>query len=251
MKLTDEQKTIIKVLKHYYDISPSNEQVIIPHRDLTRYVDAHRVDLILKKFAKDYAIISNVSNDMNRDNTYIESTLIFTNKFEDFYDKYVTKEEEREEQERREWQEEQDRYNYGYVDPAEEYDIPDYINNGHSKIYWLDYSEKSRKLILNDRLVITKTNSNSNPDNFLSYIFQNQNREISITEIQDKGKVEIKRDFHKILDDLYFRGAVKKLFFTVSKTTITFHNPVSKKQMQEVGVELLQLSDFIRNNPKD
>lgn len=250
MKLTDEQKTIIKVLKHYYDISPSDEQVVIPCRDLTRYVNAHRVDLILKKFAKDYAIISNVSNDMNRDNTYIESTLVFTNKFEDFYDEYVAKEEEREEQARREWREEQERMGAEF-DAFVFSDSKDKkADTDDSKMYWLDYSEKNRKLILNDCFVIAKTNLNSANDNFLSYIFQNQNREISLAEVQEKGKAEIKRDFHKVLDDLNFRGAVKKLFFDVSKTTITFHNPVSKKQVQEASIELIQLSDFIRNNPK-
>jgi len=120
----------------------------------------------------------------------------------------------------------------------------------NEKVYWLTYSDKTRKLILNDCLVITRTQSDSNPDNFLSYIFKNQNRPISITEIQKKD-IEVKRDFHKTLDDLYFRGAVRKLFFSnVSKTSITFHDTVSKQQLQEAGIEQLQLSDFIRNQSK-
>ena len=249
MKLTDEQQRIIKVLKHYYDISPSDEEVVIPSNDLTRGVNAHKTDLILKKFSKDYDIISYISSDANLGNNYIDATIIFTDDFESFYDENVTKEEERYLQEIHEAQEknrldaEFDEAVFGNSDNA-------IAEADNEKVYWLTYSDKTRKLILNNCLVITKTQSNSNPDKFLSYIFNNQNRPISIAEIQEKD-IEIKRDFHKILDDLYFRGAVRKLFFSnVSKTSITFHDTVSKQQLQEAGIEQLQLSDFIRNQSK-
>ena len=253
MKLTDDQKTVLNLLKHYYDIAPSNEEIILFTHELAYHIEGHKVDLILKKFAKDYDIIQYVVDCLYNGKSCIKAKITFKKEFKSFYDNCEA-ERLREEQERIEEEARMDADYTAYMEQcaenktetdAKEKDADDI------KTYWLNYSEKSRKLILNDCLVIAKTNLNSAPDNFLSYIFKNPNREISLTEIGEKGKVEIKRDFHKILDDLYFRGAVKKLFFDVSKTTITFHNPISKKQMQEAGIELIQLSDFIRNNPKE
>ena len=98
MKLTDEQKKVIRVLKHYCEISPSDEEVVIPSKELvTYYLNANKVDLILKKFSKDYAIIEYVSSDINTNGNYLEPTIIYKKEFEPFYDEYVVKEEEREE----------------------------------------------------------------------------------------------------------------------------------------------------------
>lgn len=250
MKLTEEARTVLNLLKHYYDISPSEEEVVVLFHELAYYINAHKVDLILKKFAKDYDIIEYLSGDTyiteEFGSKYIQAKIIFTEEFESFYQECL-EEEQQAERKQIEEQAKRDAEFDAFVFPDNK---DKQTNADDSRVYWLDYSEKNRKLILNNCLLIAKTNLNSTNDNFLSYIFKNPNRKISLTEVQDKGRVEIKRDFHKILDDLNFKGSARKLFFDVSKTTITFHNPVSKKQMQEAGIELLQLSDFIRNNPK-
>jgi len=242
LELTEEMIATLRLLKSYWDISPKGEQVSILSHELSIYINRNRFGLIIQKLAKDFSLfelIETQSYQSSADDYNLSATIIFSDRFIACYNQTVGAFDENE----KKAGEELDRLLA--ESNAELHKRPD-----SNRVYWLTYSEKSRKLVLNDCFVIAKTNLNSANDNFLSYIFQNQNREISLTEVQEKGKAEIKRDFHKVLDDLNFRGAVRKLFFDVSKTTITFHNPVSKKQVQEAGIELIQLSDFIRNNPK-
>lgn len=96
----------------------------------------------------------------------------------------------------------------------------------------------AREVFVNNRR-LAKLNFDSENDRILSYLFQNANKTFRVRDLSSKiGGGPIKR-IHNFLDNLGFKGDLRKMFFSASKDSIRFHNPVTHERLHELGLSWL------------
>lgn len=95
-----------------------------------------------------------------------------------------------------------------------------YLN---SKNLVIDYTA-DRRVLLNDTIILSKPDFDSNNDKVFSLLFKDPGKEFTIKEINDVVKSS-STDLNKIVEQLGFTGKLRQAFFSVSKNKIVFHNP--------------------------
>jgi len=106
-------------------------------------------------------------------------------------------------------------------------------------IYEIKYTPAG-EIILNNFL-LSKVNFNSENDNVFDYIFRNPNRKINIEELKKAAGGNLTKTLHKIVENLGFRGELKKAFLSISKNDIFFRNPLTQKDLDDLGISRLKL----------
>jgi hypothetical protein len=86
--------------------------------------------------------------------------------------------------------------------------------------YQIKYNSMTSEITCNNFL-LSKPQYESVNDVFFRKVYANPNREVNISDVVTKGK-----SIHKILDELGFRGDLRKIFFKANKNTVVFNNPV-------------------------
>lgn len=108
---------------------------------------------------------------------------------------------------------------------------------------WINYSYNNREIILNDIFILARPNFTSTNELVFSYLYKNPNRVISLKELEREAtKQGITKSPHQIVKDLGFKKDLRKAFFNISKTNITFKNPVSKQDLDDLGIRLIKIS---------
>jgi hypothetical protein len=105
-------------------------------------------------------------------------------------------------------------------------------------VYEIKYTT-AREILLNG-ICLAKPDFNSENDNFFQYVFNRPNQKISIEELKKAVGGDLKKDPHKILQNLGFKGGVRKAFFDVSKDTICFRNPLRKKDLEDLQIDYIR-----------
>lgn len=113
-------------------------------------------------------------------------------------------------------------------------------SEAESFAYRITYSEKTREIIINNFL-LANPDFDSENERVFTYIYKSPNKRISLKELQQNtGKLG--KTLHKIVENLGFTGNIRKAFFDVSKTGIRFRNPVTKTDLDELGIKHIKLS---------
>lgn len=105
-------------------------------------------------------------------------------------------------------------------------------------IYEIKYTS-AREILLNSFL-LTKTNFDSENDNVFDYIYRNPNRKIKLEELKKEMGSNLTKSLHKIVENLGFRGELKKAFFSISKNDLLFRNPLTQKNLDDLGISRLK-----------
>ncbi len=99
----------------------------------------------------------------------------------------------------------------------------------------------SREILLNN-ILLARPGFGSENEILFRYLFDNPNRPVTIAELQKQlGDQPIKKGLHKIVENLGFLGDFKDAFFSVSKDTVLFRNPVRRKDLEKLGKDWLRL----------
>lgn len=106
-------------------------------------------------------------------------------------------------------------------------------------VYEITYT-KSREVLLNKLLLISKPDFNSENDLFFSFLYENPNKTFKISEIEAKIGT-LTKDIHKILENLGFTGDIRKVFINASKTSICFSNPITRSDLEKLGINIIKL----------
>lgn len=112
------------------------------------------------------------------------------------------------------------------------------------KKYWI--SLKNRNIILNDKYQIKRLQFNRPSDILFEYIFKNSKKEIVINKIKEIVDNKSKIDFNKFVNNIGFKGELRKCFFDVSKTTLRFTNPLTQKDLEERNINIPELEKQIK-----
>lgn len=107
-------------------------------------------------------------------------------------------------------------------------------------VYKLRYSEKTREILINNFL-LAKPDFDRENERVFTYVYRNPNKRISVKEIERHYNTKLVKSLHKILENLGFTGEFKKAFFDVSSKSIRFRNPVTKEDLEELGIRYLKL----------
>jgi hypothetical protein len=124
------------------------------------------------------------------------------------------------------------------------------VQSPDENVLWITYSDATREVWLNDcyghNRVLSKPYFNSMNENVFGWLQKNIQKRITRGDLSEHG-IDLKnKTLHKVVDELGFKGRLKKLFFDVSKTDILFRNSVTRKELIEANVpdskeELYQL----------
>lgn len=107
-------------------------------------------------------------------------------------------------------------------------------------IYEITYNDNIGEIYLN-KFLFSKVRYNSENETVFAYLFKNPNRKITKKEFKEKTEHSIGKSFHKIVENLGFSGDLRKAFFMVSEQAIFFRNPVTKKDLDNLGIYQLKI----------
>jgi|GEM_PF-3429726 len=108
-------------------------------------------------------------------------------------------------------------------------------------VYEVKYSEKSREILVNNFL-LKKPDAFGENEIVFAYLYKNPNRAIPLEDIKkEMGEESLTKSIHKILENLGFSGELRKAFFKVAGTKVLFRNPLTKKDLEELGIKHLPL----------
>lgn len=100
-------------------------------------------------------------------------------------------------------------------------------------IYWIDYSERSRRVMLNGKKQLARLNFNSTNELVFDYLYRNSGKRVTVKELEAEVlKEPLNKTLHAIVRDLGFTGALAQMFFDVSKSAIRFSNHITEADLE-------------------
>lgn len=106
-------------------------------------------------------------------------------------------------------------------------------------VYQVTYT-KQRQVLMNNAQ-IGRPDFNSENDLVFSFLYEHPNKRVTRTELEKAISGKLTKSLHKIIENLGFEGDTKEVFFSVSKNAIEFRNPITKKDLEEMGKPLIKL----------
>ena len=98
----------------------------------------------------------------------------------------------------------------------------------------------AREILINGFL-LTRLDFDSENDNVFKHLYEHPNQTISVAELEKRlGGTPLKKSLHKIVENLGFVREIKRAFFDISKDSIRFRNPLTSKELEELGISRLR-----------
>ena len=107
-------------------------------------------------------------------------------------------------------------------------------------VYRITYTP-AREVLLNDVFQLAKPDFDSENDLVFDYLYEHPNEKFAKQQIEAKINLTIAKPLHKIVENLGFKGDLKKLFFNVSKNSILFRNPITRRDLEQLGISRIKL----------
>lgn len=107
-------------------------------------------------------------------------------------------------------------------------------------IYKITYTT-AREILLDNKYLLAKPDFDSENDLVFSYLYEHPNEKLTLEQIRIGISRDLTKALHKIIENLGFKGDLKKIFFDVSKTSILFRNPITREDLEHLGVDRIRL----------
>jgi hypothetical protein len=101
---------------------------------------------------------------------------------------------------------------------------------------------KSRQVLLNNMFQLAQPTFNGENDQVFSFLIQNPNKSFTKKQLEETLNIKITKPFHKIVENLGFKGDLVRIFFSISKNNISFNNPVSQEHLEQMGIGKIRLN---------
>lgn len=131
-------------------------------------------------------------------------------------------------------------YNKGMIN----YNIEGYPtgSNMDSNNEGLTLEYKNRELILNNIILLANPDFNSENDIVCEELFNNVGKVLTRKDLEEALKQPLKKDLNKIAEQLGFQKDIRKVFLSVSKTSICLKmTSVSKEDLNNLNIKYLRL----------
>jgi hypothetical protein len=114
----------------------------------------------------------------------------------------------------------------------------DKIESADETVLWVVYS-RTREVLLKDvyghSRCLAKPNFDGANDNFFAHVFENPAKRFTLKDLSANGVLLNNKSLHKVVDELGFKGKLKKLFFNLTQDVVVFNNPVTRKDLLETN----------------
>lgn len=100
----------------------------------------------------------------------------------------------------------------------------------------------SRQVVLNGIIQLSKPNLNSINDLVFSHLYKNPGKSFSKQQLEEVAGQKFSKTLHKVVENLGFKGDLAKAFFTTSKNDILFRNPITRDELNEMGLGYLKIN---------
>jgi len=100
----------------------------------------------------------------------------------------------------------------------------------------------SRQVMLNGVFQLAKPTLNGTNDLVFNHLYQNPGKSFSKQQLETAIGQRISKTLHKVVENLGFKGDLAKAFFSVSKNDIVFRNPITRDELNDMGLGSIKLS---------
>ena len=108
-------------------------------------------------------------------------------------------------------------------------------------VYQITYT-KAREILLNNGVCqLAKPDFNSENDLVFSYLYERPNEKFKREQIENGIGMKLIKSLHKIVENLGFVGDFRRVFFSISKNSILFRNPITKQDLTHLGIDRIKL----------
>lgn len=242
-KFNDTQTKIFTVLhsiKSASELAPKGQSILIhPKSEWLRGIHIIELDNIFLKLEKDYKVIkiSKISELSPRYKTFLEINLEGpTREFSESYEIDL----------RKGFESLFERIKMETSVKIQENKKPQMIPKKEEKsadnLLWITYSDKTREILLNNLFILSKPNFNSTNDLVFSYLYRNPNKIVTKKELEREATTSpITKRLHDIVQELGFKKDLNKAFLSVSKTQMTFRNPLTEQDLIDLDLPKIRL----------
>lgn len=99
----------------------------------------------------------------------------------------------------------------------------------------------SLQVMLNGIFQLAKPTLNGTNDLVFNHLYQNPGKSFSKHQLETAIGQKISKTLHKIVENLGFKGDLAKAFFSVSKNNILFRNPLTRSELNDMGLGNIKL----------
>ncbi len=89
---------------------------------------------------------------------------------------------------------------------------------------FIDFNDFTCEIKLNGNVIIATPQADGENYKVFKYLFENPNKKFTSLELKNSLGLTEPKPLHKIVENLNFKGELKKRFFQVTKDTIIFQN---------------------------
>lgn len=131
----------------------------------------------------------------------------------------------------------------GFKKYIKENSLGSYLEEKENSIV-LKLSYDNHRLKINE-IVIARPHFESENDYFATYITTNPGKKLTNQEFVKFKNNKMTKKFDQIINDLGFKGNIKKLFFpNISIKAVEFRNRITTEDMKKAGIDDVYPSDF-------
>ena len=114
-------------------------------------------------------------------------------------------------------------------------------------IYNIEYTW-ANEIILNKLVLLATLNSESNNNLVFAFLYKNPKKTFTKEQLEKELNIN-SLDLHKFVENLHFTREIKKVFFgKVSKNSIRFNNPITRAELESLGITRLLISANIKES---
>jgi hypothetical protein len=113
--------------------------------------------------------------------------------------------------------------------------------NDNKAVLKITYTS-SRQIMLNGVFQLARPTLNGTNDLVFNHLYQNPGKSFSKHQLEEATGQKISKTLHKIVENLGFKGDLAKAFFSVSKNNIVFRNPITRDELNDMGLGSIKLS---------
>lgn len=100
---------------------------------------------------------------------------------------------------------------------------------------------RDRKILLDNKYMIANPNFDSENDNVFKFLYEHPNTKWSKEDLVKHSGQIVTKEWDKIVENLGFKGDLRRVFFDVSKTHVKFNNPITDSVLQQLGISQIRI----------
>lgn len=108
-------------------------------------------------------------------------------------------------------------------------------------VYEVTYTQ-AREIMLNKVFQLAKPDFDTENDLVFNYLYKNPNQKFTKQQLEEAIGRQLTKDLHKIVENLGFKADLRKMFFSVSATSISFKNPITQEDLEALGIQKIKIS---------